>query len=145
MPWELTGNTGTNPSNNFLGTNDAQPLIVKTGGREALRINAQGSVGIRVDPTADFHVSSHVTRQIVGRGHPPTAPYPQVVVARTFVTLAGSHASGTSVDFIIQDGQVGIGTASPGEKLSVAGIIETLSGGIKFPDKTIQTTAGVTQ
>src|SRR5664279_73083 len=25
--WSLTGNTGTNPSNNFIGTTDAQPLL----------------------------------------------------------------------------------------------------------------------
>ncbi len=38
-------------------------------------------------------------------------------------------------------GNVGIGTTSPDQKLSVAGIIESLSGGIKFPDGTIQTSA----
>ncbi|MCR9143894.1 MAG: DUF2341 domain-containing protein [bacterium] len=41
-----------------------------------------------------------------------------------------------------QTGNVGIGTETPGERLSVAGIIETTVGGIKFPDGTIQTTAG---
>lgn len=39
-------------------------------------------------------------------------------------------------------GNVGVGTTAPGEKLSVDGIIETKSGGVKFPDGTIQTTAG---
>lgn len=38
-------------------------------------------------------------------------------------------------------GKVGIGTSSPGQKLSVAGTIESTSGGIKFPDGTTQTTA----
>jgi hypothetical protein len=28
--WALTGNTGTNASNNFIGTTDNVPLIVKT-------------------------------------------------------------------------------------------------------------------
>jgi len=38
-------------------------------------------------------------------------------------------------------GNVGIGTNSPSQMLSVAGIIETTNGGVKFPDGTIQTTA----
>ena len=37
---------------------------------------------------------------------------------------------------------VGIGTASPDSPLTVAGIVESLTGGFKFPDGTIQTTAG---
>lgn len=35
----------------------------------------------------------------------------------------------------------GIGTATPSEKLEVAGTIYTNQGGIKFPDETVQTTA----
>lgn len=40
-------------------------------------------------------------------------------------------------------GSVGIGTTSPGQKLSVAGTIESTSGGVKFPDGTTQTTAAI--
>jgi hypothetical protein len=38
-------------------------------------------------------------------------------------------------------GSVGIGTDSPGEALSVNGTIESMSGGFRFPDGTLQTTA----
>ena len=38
-------------------------------------------------------------------------------------------------------GNVGIGTTSPGSKLEVDGTIHSTSGGIKFPDGSIQTTA----
>jgi hypothetical protein len=38
-------------------------------------------------------------------------------------------------------GNVGIGTSSPGQKLTVNGTIESTSGGIKFPDGTVQATA----
>jgi len=36
---------------------------------------------------------------------------------------------------------VGIGITTPAEKLQVAGTIHSISGGIKFPDNTVQTTA----
>ncbi|MFH1561837.1 MAG: DUF1566 domain-containing protein [Nitrospirota bacterium] len=42
---------------------------------------------------------------------------------------------------ITKDGNIGIGTANPTEKLTVAGTIESTSGGFKFPDGSIQTTA----
>ena len=38
-------------------------------------------------------------------------------------------------------GNVGIGTTVPASRLTVSGLIETTSGGVKFPDGTIQTTA----
>ena len=38
-------------------------------------------------------------------------------------------------------GNVGVGTTTPGQKLSVAGTVESTSGGFKFPDGTTQTTA----
>lgn len=42
------------------------------------------------------------------------------------------------------NGEVSIGTTSTGSKLTVAGVIESTTGGIKFPDSTVQTTAGLT-
>src|SRR5262245_22420344 len=40
-------------------------------------------------------------------------------------------------------GQIGIGTTTPASTLTVQGMIETLAGGLKFPDGTVQTTAGL--
>ena len=42
------------------------------------------------------------------------------------------------------NGNVSIGTTGTGSKLTVAGVIETTSGGIKFPDSSVQTSAGLT-
>jgi hypothetical protein len=44
--WGLTGNTGTTPATNFIGTTDNQPLSVRTNNTEAMRITAAGRVGI---------------------------------------------------------------------------------------------------
>ena len=43
---------------------------------------------------------------------------------------------------ILAGGNVGIGTSTPGQMLTVAGTIESTTGGIKFPDGTTQVTAG---
>jgi hypothetical protein len=40
--WALTGNSGTNPTTNFLGTTDAQPLVIRVGNQETFRFNPPG-------------------------------------------------------------------------------------------------------
>ena len=46
MPWQTTGNAGTNPATNFLGTTDIEPLIIRTHALERMRIAEGGHVGI---------------------------------------------------------------------------------------------------
>lgn len=41
-------------------------------------------------------------------------------------------------------GKIGIGTTAPSSKLTVAGVIESTTGGVKFPDGTVQATAALT-
>jgi hypothetical protein len=36
--WSLTGNAGTNPTNNYLGTSDNQPLELRVNGQRVLRL-----------------------------------------------------------------------------------------------------------
>lgn len=43
----------------------------------------------------------------------------------------------------LPDGKVGIGLLSPGSQLAVAGTVESTTGGFKFPDGTVQTTAAI--
>jgi len=40
--WLLTGNAGTNPATNFLGTTDAQPLVIRVDNQETFRFNPPG-------------------------------------------------------------------------------------------------------
>jgi len=68
-----------------------------------------------------------------------------VLTAASGVVL-GRNTSGAGVVqelpiAVTAAGNVGIGTTTPGQKLSVVGTIESTSGGFKFPDATTQTTA----
>ena len=61
---------------------------------------------------------------------------------------AGNAISFTQAMTLDASGNLGIGTSSPGQKLTVTGVVESTTGGFKFPDGTTQTTAataGVTQ
>jgi len=60
-----------------------------------------------------------------------------------YTASAINTLTGTQRMIIDSDGNVGIGTTDPNEKLSVAGTIESTTGGFKFPDATVQTTAVV--
>jgi hypothetical protein len=44
--WNLTGNGGTVPGAQFLGTTDSKSLVIKTAGVERMRLRDNGNVGI---------------------------------------------------------------------------------------------------
>lgn len=67
--WSLTGNSGTNPATNFIGTIDGQPLVVRTNNAERLRVDAAGNVGIGTNnPTAKLNVDGSVKLQNLADG-----------------------------------------------------------------------------
>jgi len=44
--WELVGNAGINPNINYLGTNDNNPLVIRTNNIERARFTTDASIGI---------------------------------------------------------------------------------------------------
>lgn len=68
--WSLQGNSGINPAQHFLGTNDALPLIIKTNGQERMVITPAGNVGIGTStPLALLSVGNASQFQVNGDGH----------------------------------------------------------------------------
>jgi hypothetical protein len=53
--WGVTGDSGSNPATNFLGTTDAQPLVLRT----------QGVRSLRIEPSAELFAGSPITANII--------------------------------------------------------------------------------
>jgi hypothetical protein len=67
--WSLKGNAGTDPSLNFIGTTDGQPLVMRTDNNERLRIDASGNIGIGTNnPTAKLEVAGSVKLPSIAAG-----------------------------------------------------------------------------
>ena len=68
--WSLTGNGGTKPANDFVGTTDAKPLRFATHNVERMRITQTGGVGVNVTtPSAQLHVQNDAETAILGATH----------------------------------------------------------------------------
>jgi hypothetical protein len=50
--WGMSGNTGSNPAINYIGTADAKDVVFKSNGQERLRLLASGSIRL-ADPTLE--------------------------------------------------------------------------------------------
>jgi hypothetical protein len=227
MPWELTGNSGTSPVSDFLGTTDMQPLVIKANGAEAMRIASDGNIGIgttnpitavpggRVLHIDNLNGSStlrlgdgaangqqwewqstvinNMGAMNLSKLTPPLANPPTVLAngnigigttnpitgvpdgrvlhidnpnGSSTLRLGDGAANGQQWEWqstvinnmgamnlskltpplanplmVLADGNVGIGTINPGQKLTVAGMIESTSGGFRYPDGSVQATA----
>ncbi|WP_298740137.1 hypothetical protein [uncultured Chitinophaga sp.] len=79
--WTLTGNTGTNPTNNYIGTSDAQALSIRTNATEAVRVTATGNVELKnvAAGTAEVEVLVLGTGGAVMRRTMPAAAFSNVI------------------------------------------------------------------
>ena len=138
-PWYITGNGGTNPSSNFIGTTDRNPLIFKTNNTERMQLLPDKAfLGIGTSsPLATLHL------------HYPTSMNPpnflELLQLTTYSTGIGinsgfsilSHKTTNDIYFkqqesakfflegpggglvVAQDGNVGLGTDNPQQKVHI--------------------------
>lgn len=52
--WNVTGNSGTNPATNFIGTSDAKGLVFKTNNIERINIDAVGKITLKQQSDLDL-------------------------------------------------------------------------------------------
>jgi cytoskeletal protein CcmA (bactofilin family) len=92
--WALTGNSGTDPGVNFLGTTDAQPLVIRTNNIERLRVTATGHVLPGADNAYDLGSSSLRWANIYGVNGSLSG---SLTVAGTLNVGSGSVLQGNTV------------------------------------------------
>lgn len=146
---------------NTITIDDATNSITSTSGLISFgdeNLVTTGNVGIGTTaPTHRLHVQHSVGGNFAARIENPSATGLGLSVETgsstpgfiAFRTVTGGVArflilNDGSVRMAQGGGNVGIGAAAPGEKLTVAGTIQSTSGGFKFPDGTTQTTAAAT-
>lgn len=146
--WGLTGNAGTNPAANFVGTTDAQPLRFATGvgGVERMRIDATGNVGIGTTaPNAPLQFASTVANrkivfyegvnndhQFIGFGISPSILRFQTDNTATDHVFYAGTSSTTSNELMRVKGtgvvsianRLGIANASPNAPLQFSNTVE---------------------
>lgn len=103
--WTTTGNAGTNPATNFVGTTDAQDFVVRTNNTEKMRVESGGDVGIGTNnPNHNLHVVGDVrfegdffNQEILGAHSATVQNVP-------FTNGVFNPLTGTTTSITIQDG-----------------------------------------
>jgi hypothetical protein len=125
--WGLSGNLGTSPGPDFLGTSDNQPLVVKTNNAEALRVTNQGDVGIGTGTPRgrlDVDLGSATDPAIVASGAGGSVPLVSGLLKTTLVTCTGYVAlAGCADDGVGVVGRSNSGTGVDGLSASGNGVV----------------------
>ena len=135
--WLLEGNADTNPALNYLGTSDAQPLVLGANGEPLVRLEAiqpgtNSFTANIVMGTSDNIVRPGVSGAVIaGGGLPLSNPntfFRPNIVAGNFGTIGGGHTNVAGID----DGNAGSGqwaTVGGGVDNQAQGRATTVGGG----------------
>jgi hypothetical protein len=111
--WNLTGNTGTTPGTNYVGTTDSKDLVIKTNATERIRVRTNGYVGVNIAvPLALQHLRSDSDTTIVQILQASLNASKDIQQWRRSTTIKG---------VIDHNGQLGLSTSTPQGLLDVNG------------------------
>lgn len=133
--WTLSGTSLVNTNGGFVGINRDTALGMEWFGVHAPIANGFGGMFITTDgASAKPYYGYYAGPVPTGR---TASTYMDGGTGDWHLTLDGQSRLVVKAS----TGNVGIGTGNPTERLQVQGVIYAFTGGFKFPDGTIQTTA----
>jgi hypothetical protein len=114
--WSITGNSGTNPATDFLGTTDDVPLTLAVNAASALRLEPNATSPNLIGGYGGNGVGSGVVGAVIGGGGDST--YPNQVTG-DYGTIGGGGGNEVSA----MDGTIGGGfwNVTSGEEATVGG------------------------
>ena len=131
--WSLIGNSGTDPDDHFIGTTDAQPLLVRVNNALALRIEPNATCPNLIGGHESNSVGAAVVGATIGGGG--GGPGAMNYVGGDFGTVGGGETNsasspGSTVSGGERNGVFGAcGTVAGGYENDSSGIGSTVSGG----------------
>jgi len=103
--WGTTGNSGTNPTSDFIGTSDAVDFVLRTNNTEKMRITSGGNVGIgennpmnKLQVQGSFLLEGDFINQQTLGAHSGTFQ------SVPFTNLNFNPLTGTTVSIMVTDG-----------------------------------------
>ncbi len=149
--WTTTGNAGTSPSTNFIGTTDGAGLAFRINNLDKMRLNSKGLV-IGQTSVPDSHVLTLRQASDDKFSGMKIINASNTRYARFFVGSNGTVFDAQNGTFMLRnfnqdrlfmalDGKVGIGNKTPSEQLEVSGKVFSNTGGFMFPDSSVQVSA----
>lgn len=107
--WGLTGNAGTNPTTNFVGTTNAQDFVIRTNGTEKVRVTTNGRILMSNTPGSN-------TSLFIGQssGNTTTTAQGNVAVGRNTLSAVTTAANNVAIGYNSQ-----LSTTTGGTNVSV--------------------------
>ncbi|MES2395348.1 MAG: hypothetical protein V4549_05065 [Bacteroidota bacterium] len=147
--WSLTGNTGTNAAVNFIGTIDNVSFRLRTNNTEKMIIDSVGNVGIAtLSPGAYLDINPTYKGNSVPNVYNFNSGFAMSAVGKIITNWYGGYIKTPIINFgsitnkyaLVTEanaGNVGIGTITPSQTLSVGAnkfLVDGTSGDLTFTD-----------